>query len=63
MDHLPCQCQIPIKNIFGHKIFIWEAIFKMFAAYITTNEPPRDKTNKVTVRPAKTQISLGILPV
>ena len=24
------------------------------------NEPPRDKTNKVTVRPAKTQISLGI---
>ena len=23
-------------------------------------EPPRDKTNKVTVRPAKTQISLGI---
>ena len=27
------------------------------------NEPPHDKTNKVTVRPAKTQISLGILPV
>ena len=26
-------------------------------------EPPRDKTNKVTVRPAKTQISLGIRPV
>ena len=23
-------------------------------------EPPRDKTNKMTVRPAKTQISLGI---
>ena len=28
-----------------------------------TNEPPRDKTNKVAVRPAKTQISLGIRPV
>ena len=28
-----------------------------------TNEPRHDKTNKVTVRPAKTQISLGILPV
>ena len=27
------------------------------------NEPPRDKTNKVSVRPAKTQISLGIRPV
>ena len=27
------------------------------------NEPPRDKTNKVCVRPAKTQISLGIRPV
>ena len=26
-------------------------------------EPPRDKTNKVSVRPAKTQISLGIRPV
>ena len=26
-------------------------------------EPPHDKTNKMTVRPAKTQISLGIRPV
>ena len=26
-------------------------------------EPPRDKTNNVAVRPAKTQISLGIRPV
>ena len=25
-------------------------------------KPPHDKTNKVTVRPAKTQISLGIPP-
>ena len=28
-----------------------------------TCEPRHDKTNKVTVRPAKTQISLGIRPV
>ena len=28
-----------------------------------TNEPRHDKTNKVSVRPAKTQISLGIRPV
>ena len=27
------------------------------------NEPPHDKTNKMTVRPAKIQISLGICPV
>ena len=27
------------------------------------NAPPYDKTNKMTVHPAKTQISLGILPV
>ena len=27
------------------------------------NEPPHDKTNNVVVRPAKTQISLGIRPV
>ena len=27
------------------------------------NEPPHDKTNKMDVRPAKTQISLGIRPV
>ena len=27
------------------------------------NEPPHHKTNKMTVRPAKTQISLGIRPV
>ena len=29
----------------------------------TWNEARHDKTNKVTVRPAKTQISLGIRPV
>ena len=28
-----------------------------------TNEPRHDKTNKMAVRPAKTQISLGIRPV
>ena len=29
----------------------------------TAFEPPHDKTNKMSVRPAKTQISLGIRPV
>ena len=27
------------------------------------HEPPHDKTNKMAVRPANTQISLGIRPV
>ena len=27
------------------------------------NEPPHDKTNKMKMRPAKTQIRLGIHPV
>ena len=31
--------------------------------YVSPYEPQHDKTNKVTVRPAKTQISLGIHPV
>ena len=29
----------------------------------STNEPQHDKTNKMSVRPAETQISLGIRPV
>ena len=36
--------------------------FKYLNASIP-HEPQHDKTNKVTVRPAKTQISLGILQV
>ena len=32
-------------------------------SYIIYDEPPHDKTNNVVVRPAKTQISLGIRPV
>ena len=31
--------------------------------FLEKYEPRHDKTNKVTVRPAKTQISLGIRPV
>ena len=38
----------------------------LYAWYRTTQqtfEPRHDKTNKMSVRPAKTQISLGIRPV
>ena len=37
--------------------------FSLPARNETPNEPRYDKTNKVRVRPAKTQISLGIRPV
>ena len=33
------------------------------AHWVYCNEPRHDKTNKMSVRPAKTQISLGIRPV
>ena len=38
--------------------------FSLFYAWnITGTEPPHDKTNKMHVRPTKTQISLGIRPI
>ena len=42
--------------------FLWKS-YQPHAASQRKFEPPRDKTNKMTVRPAKTQISLGIRPV
>ena len=36
-----------------------EEVYKVLQYY----EPRHDKTNKVAVRPAKTQIGLGIRPV
>ena len=38
-------------------------VLNMFVFLSAIFEPRHDKTNKVTVRPAKTQISLGIRPV
>ena len=35
----------------------------LLAMFIKVNELRHDKTNKIGVRPAKTQISLGIRPV
>ena len=39
------------------------ALFYQFNVKTSTSEPRHDKTNKMSVRPAKTQISLGIRPV
>ena len=44
------------------KIFTITSIVKITFAFILF-EPRHNKTNKMTVRPAKTQISLGICPV
>ena len=38
-------------------------ITEQFTARADLFEPPHDKPNKMTVRPAKTQNSLGIRPV
>ena len=40
---------------------VWSSVAQTI--YTTQNEPPNDKTNKMTVRPVKTQISLGSRPV
>ena len=48
VDYLPVQMHKPYIAFCG----VWLKI-----------EPPHDKTNKMTVRPVKTQISLGIHPV
>ena len=37
--------------------------FYQYSVHTNISEPRHDKTNKVSVRPAKTQISLGIRPV
>ena len=46
-------------------MFLWrtdENYPFIIVKYPPLSEPPHDKTNKVTVHPAKTQISLGIRP-
>ena len=50
-----------------HKVSCLECFVFVIRMHYTKfsnfNEPPRDKTNKMTVRPAKTQISLDTRPV
>ena len=49
------------KNRFSHDLALM--ILHHILAIVNAFEPRHDKTNKVSVRPAKTQISLGIRPV
>ena len=52
-------------QVYNIELFIQfhDMTMKMVLVHIMTYEPLHDKTNKMTVRPAKTQISLGICPV
>ena len=55
--HVTSQSRRPAK---------WSAPFSQINVITMlgrTKKPPHDKTNKMTVRPEKTQISLGIRPV
>ena len=45
------------------QVMVHEGHWKCKNKIILANEPHRDKTNKMSVRPAKTQISLGIRPI
>ena len=52
-----------IQTIFCNDLWFAKASYKFGYIVQRIFEPPRDKTNKMAVRPAKTQISLGIRPV
>ena len=51
------------KYLYKDKILNQQSFRAQYFIEYRTYEPPHDKTNKMTVRPAKTQISLGIRPV
>ena len=46
-----------------HTLFMKTIALAVLTLVCFKFEPPHDKTNKMTVRPAKTQINLGIRPV
>ena len=58
MSHVGCIIT-GLVGLYIYKILI----YYWFGHYKSINEPQHDKTNKVNVRPAKTQITLGIHPV
>ena len=49
--------------LFSHGLAQICVLIDMCSSPILEFEPPHDKTNKMAVRPAKTQISLGMRPV
>ena len=74
VDNRILNCFEWTSVFFKKRIHLYRFFFKInryaghqeeekYEAQEKKNEPPHDKTNKMTVRPAKTQISLGIRPV
>ena len=70
--HMTAMYNIPIRFSYYLSLYKTATCLTQTTASIFTpkillnsqrNEPPHDKTNKMSVRPAKTQISLGIRPV
>ena len=57
------SCKLFTTLIILHFLVNYITLKVWIATDIIIIKPPRDKTNKMTVRPAKTQISLGIRPV
>ena len=55
--------QKPPKLALGHQNLDSRSLLKAFLKPPKLYELPHDKTNKMTVRPAKTQVSLGIRPI
>ena len=45
------------------RMFEFQQLVLNYPISVTEDDPRHDKTNKMAVRPAKTQISLGIRPV
>ena len=56
---LPMQMQLQVAPHYD----VYRTVSQQWCWYDLEFEPRHDKTNKVTVRPAKTQTSLGIRPV
>ena len=54
-SRIKCYCHIIYTLKMHSCLYCWKQTLRK-------NEPRHDKTNKVSVRPAKTQISLGIRP-
>ena len=51
------------RKQYEESVQYWPTNFHEDKKWVERFEPPHDKTNKVTVHPAKTQISVGICPV
>ena len=52
-----------LQEIWSNSVVVFKTELGYLTSELNKNEPRHDKTNKMSVRPAKTQNSLGIHPV